>query len=174
MLLTVCAGLLCGCSESGADKEICLIEDLPQVDFDTDSPVGQITRDVRVTQSFVSATDTITSVQLYGATYMRENTATINIRLELAENGDLIDSWIIDSSEMEDNTVITLDVHADSPLNVDLKDKECLIVIESPDGEPESSPTFWMTQDDIYPEGQLTVGDYPQYNDLWFQVIGTN
>jgi hypothetical protein len=73
---------------------------------------------------------------------------------------------------MEDNSIIKLDVDTNGVGNHDLKEASCIIVIESPDGEPDLSPTFWMTEEDVYPDGNLTIGDYAQYNDLWFQVVG--
>lgn len=158
---------------SVSEDELLLIADLPRVDFDLDSPVGQITQGMTVTQSFVPATDRITGIWLYGATYKRDNTATINVRIEDVTDGITISSWNIDSAEMEDNSIIRLDVpDGGEDSGISLNGKECLIVIESPDGEPEASPTFWMTQTDIYPEGELSINGYEQYNDLWFQVVG--
>ena len=201
VLLALC--LLCSCGAAGASDEILLIDEMAQIDFDIDYPVGQITKGVTVKQDFVSNADVISQIWLYGATYMRDNTATVNVSLykvrdaafddadgeqsqSLSDSngsesgssasssayGDLIDSWVIDSSKMEDNSIIKLDVDSDGAYNHDLKGASCIIVIESPDGEPDLSPTFWMTEEDVYPDGHLTIGDYAQYNDLWFQVVG--
>ena len=166
---------LAGCGAGGND-EIVLIDDMAQVDFDIDYPVGQITRDVTVTQSFVSNSDVITQLWLFGATYMRDNTATIEVALDLTDDSGVpvtsIARWTIDSSGMEDNSIIKLDVDPAGPDNHDLCGKSCLITITSPNGEPELSPTFWMTEEDVYPDGSLSINGYAQYNDLWFQVTG--
>lgn len=169
--------ILTACGAAGSSGEILLIDEMAQIDFDIDYPVGQITKGVTVKQDFVSNADVISQIWLYGATYMRDNTATVNVSLykmgdAASSYGDLIDSWVIDSSRMEDNSIIKLDVDTNGTVNHDLKGTPCIIVIESPDGEPDLSPTFWMTEEDVYPDGHLTIGDYAQYNDLWFQVVG--
>ncbi len=160
-----------------------LIDKTAQVKFDIDFPVGQITKDVTVEQDFVSNADTITQIRVYGATYKRENTATVIIRLlrspadapqdVLPERSAMIPvmEWTIDSSEMKDNKIIKLDVDPGED-NAGLNGIRCLIEITSPDGEPELSPTFWMTEEDVYPDGHLVLNGYEQYNDLWFQVVG--
>ena len=171
--------ILTACGAAGSPDEILLIDEMAQIDFDIDYPVGQITKGVTVKQDFVSNADVISQIWLYGATYMRDNTATVNVSLykmgdgaSASSYGELIDSWVIDSSGMEDNSIIKLDADTGGAVNHDLKGASCIIVIESPDGEPDLSPTFWMTEEDVYPDGNLTIGDYAQYNDLWFQVVG--
>lgn len=178
---------LTGC---GGPKAVHLIDNLPEVNFDVDYPVGQITKDVTVTQSFISNCNQIDSIQLYGATYIRQNTATVQVRVLLTEQvGDLqgkeLARFVLDSALMQDNSIIELafgdgaeqapcvvDAFCDKALNTKLSGKPCLIEITSPDGEPDFSPTFWMTEEDIYADGVLTVGGFEQYNDLWFQVKG--
>lgn len=172
-----------------------LIENLCEVRFEVDYPVGQITKDVTVTQDFVSGTDSLTALDLLGATYTRENTATIQVSLS-KEDGTVISSWSFDSADMEDNTVIEfvaakeddglpegLDTddktvifadNVDEAANDGLDGEKCIITISSPDGEPDKSPTFWMTEDDNYPDGCLNIAGYDQYNDLWFQIYGNN
>ena len=177
IMLLILSVILTACGAAGASDEILLIDEMAQIDFDIDYPVGQITKGVTVKQDFVSNADVISQIWLYGATYMRDNTATVNVSLykmgdAASSYGDLIDSWVIDSSKMDDNSIIKLDVDSDGAYNHDLKGASCIIVIESPDGEPDLSPTFWMTEEDVYPDGHLTIGDYAQYNDLWFQVVG--
>ena len=163
MALTACG------SSSGTDG-ILLIDEMAQIDFDIDYPVGQITSGVIVTQDFISNADTIKQVWLYGATYMRDNTATVEVRLYVNDD-KLLTSWTIDSAQMEDNSIIKLDVPA-SDLNTGLNGAHCLIEISSPDGEPDLSPTFWMTEENVYPDGHLSINGYQQYNDIWFQVVG--
>ncbi|MCR5595438.1 MAG: hypothetical protein K6G12_06295 [Lachnospiraceae bacterium] len=194
-LCVLCSFILAltGCGAAGGPDEIELIDEMSQIDFDIDYPVGQITQGVIVTQDFVSNAPIITQIWLYGATYMRENTATVDVVLfcdkgsapagedETGKDGEKGDStkdgmtqlatWTIDSSKMEDNSIIKLDV-PESELNMDMNGVHCLIEISSPDGEPEKSPTFWMTEEDVYPDGSLGINGYAQYNDLWFQVIG--
>ena len=167
--------LLTGCGSGSADDGITLIDEMSQIDFDIDYPVGQITKEVTVTQDFISNADVISQVWLYGATYMRENTATIKVRLYHGTpdetDASMLAEWTIDSSTMEDNSIIKLDV-PDSEKNTGLTGEHCLIEISSPDGEPDLSPTFWMTEEDVYPDGHLGISGYEQYNDLWFQVVG--
>lgn len=162
-----------------------LIEELPEVNFDVDYPVGQITAGVTVSQKFISVTDQINSISLYGATYTRDNTATVNVEL-LNQEEQIIATWVIDSSLMQDNQIILLPVGeygetvdkcvmsttCDEKINRDLKGKELMIRISSPDGQPDLSPTFWMAEENIYADGCLNVAGYDQYNDLWFQVEG--
>ena len=187
-IMLICLVLyLTGC---GGPKFVQLIDDLPEVNFDVDYPVGQITKDVTVTQSFISNCNEIDSIQLYGATYIRQNTATVLVRVLLPEQtGDIqgkeLARFTLDSALMQDNSIIELalgdgaeqdpcvvEVVCDKTLNTKLSGKPCLIEITSPDGEPDLSPTFWMTEDDIYADGVLSVGGFEQYNDLWFQVKG--
>mgnify|MGYP006988832880 CR=1 FL=1 len=175
LLTSVLSVVLTACVAGGSGETV-LIDDMAQVDFDIDYPVGQITRDVTVTQGFVSNSDVITQLWLFGATYMRDNTATIEVALDLTDDSGApvtpIARWTLDSSEMEDNSIIRLDVDPAGSDNHDLHGKSCLITITSPDGEPELSPTFWMTEEDVYPDGNLSINGYAQYNDLWFQVTG--
>ena len=181
VIKSVCAALFlcmltgCGGSDS-ADGGIMLIDEMAQIDFDIDYPVGQITKEVTVTQDFISNANVLKQIWLYGATYMRENTATIQVRLYHGDTPGEADTvmlaeWTIDSSTMEDNSIIKLDV-PESEKNTGLSGEHCLIEISSPDGEPDLSPTFWMTEEDVYPDGHLGISGYEQYNDLWFQVVG--
>ena len=167
---------LSGCGGEGANNDtILLIDEMAQIDFDIDYPVGQITKGVTVTQDFISNADKLVRIWLYGATYMRDNTATVDIRLyhcgESDDDGTLIAEWSVDSSTMEDNSIIKLDV-PESEQNAALSGERCMIEISSPDGEPDLSPTFWMTEEDAYPDGHLGINGYEQYNDIWFQVEG--
>lgn len=169
-----------------------LIENLCEVRFEVDYPVGQITKDVTVTQNFINKTNSIVTLDLLGATYKRDNTATVDIEL-LVEDESLA-HWSVASEEFEDNVVMEFvlgdesaasDFSLDSDeknlfyadmvngeLNSNLVGKECKIIISSKDGEPDLSPTFWMTEDNNYPDGCLNIAGYDQYNDLWFQVYG--
>ena len=180
VIKSVCAvlilAILTGCGSGSADSGIMLIDEMSQIDFDIDYPVGQITKEVTVTQDFISNADVITQIWLYGATYMRDNTATIKVRLNHISSTDesdkdMLAEWTIDSSTMQDNSIIKLDVPT-SEKNTGLNGEHCLIEIFSPDGEPDLSPTFWMTEEDVYPDGHLGISGYEQYNDLWFQVVG--
>lgn len=166
MIFALC---LTSCGSASGTDGILLIDEMAQIDFDIDYPVGQITSGVVVTQDFISNADTIRQIWLYGATYMRDNTATVEIKLYASDS--LISSWTINSAEMEDNTIIKLDV-PDSDTNTGLNGAQCLIEISSPDGEPDLSPTFWITEEDVYPDGHLSINGYQQYNDIWFQVVG--
>ena len=187
--MTLIFMVLCmtGC---GGSKPVQLMDHLPEVNFDVDYPVGQITKDVTVTQSFISNCNKIDSIQLYGATYIRQNTATILVKILLLEQvgdtrGKEIAEFTLDSALMQDNSIVELfledaaeqdpcvvETVCDKTLNVNLSGKPCLIEITSSDGEPDLSPTFWMTEEDIYADGVLSVGGFEQYNDLWFQVKG--
>ena len=175
-----------------------LIENLCEVRFEVDYPVGQITRDVTVSQDFISGTDSLVALDLLGATYKKDNTATIQVTLSVEEGEEFKDiaKWSLDSSVMEDNTVMEfvladevgnvpdgLDTdekmvfyteQLDSSLNHELAGRRCMITISSPDGEPDLSPTFWMTEDNNYPDGCLNIAGYDQYNDLWFQIYGVD
>lgn len=183
-----------------------LIENLCEVRFEVDYPVGQITKDVRVSQDFVCKTDSILALDLLGATYKRDNTATIDVELmaDIEGNADdnqssddnwtVLAKWSLDSAMMQDNTVMEFvlgdesavsdvsldmdekmvfyaDTYADD-INTDLVNKRCKLVISSEDGEPDMSPTFWMTESNNYPDGCLNIAGYDQYNDIWFQIYG--
>jgi len=176
-----------GIIREGEDTE--LIDNLPEVNFDVDYPVGQITSGVCVSQSFISNCDVIDAVSLYGATYTRDNTATVDVELLYGDTDDenVIAKWKLDSSLMSDNTVINLPlseeitegvdacisaIEYNADVNTDLSDVPMKIRISSPDGMPDKSPTFWMTEENIYEDGCLNVAGYDQYNDLWFQIFG--
>jgi len=185
VILNIIMLTACGNNTTGA-----LIDEVPIPDFAHDTPVGEITSSAMVDQNFVSPFSKIDSIDLYGATYMRENTGTVEV--SIYTSGDksdetirtkevsdllLIANWKLDASAFEDNTLISLlvddaDTYEES-YNKKLKGKECLIVISSPDCEAGSSVTFWSTQEDVYEDGCVRIGGYEQYNDLWFNVYGT-
>lgn len=193
VMICLCGIILTGCN-LGKTK---LIRKVPSVKTQVDYPVGQITKDVVVAQSFVSNSNVITDVKLFGATYMRDNTANIEIKIyaapdvttgdevitarpETYADYDLVAQWNIKSSEMADNEIIALSIE-DSVLdenasksNNNLLNKRCVLEISSPDGEPDMSPTFWMAEDDFYDKGCLSIAGYDQYNDIWFQVLGVD
>lgn len=178
ILIGLIGCVICGC----ASKEPSPLFDTPQTpDFEHDTPVGEITSENTVYQTFISSFNTIDRLELYGATYKRENVGTVRIEIfasdlenikEAADN-DLISvaSWDLDVSNFEDNTVITLDAVSNSQVPK-LSNKHCMIKISSNDCVPGSAITFWTTQENFYPDGAVNIGGYDQYNDLWFNVYG--
>ena len=188
VLIMVAMLMLGGCGKSS--EQVALIDSLPEIDFDTDYPVGPITPGITITQSFVSGCDEITDFELYGATYKRQNTAILEVRLMVLEEagqteGAELAHFTIDSSKMEDNAVITfalnadkenssciIDSNIDATLNKKLMNRPCLIEITTSDGIPDECPTLWMTEENIYDDGAFGMDGYEMYNDLWFQVNG--
>lgn len=175
---------------SGTSKSVKLIEDVPTPDFAHDTPVGEITSMAVVDQNFVSNCNSIEAIELFGATYIRENEGTVLVSLYMVDEAPdenirnleyddykLIAQWQIDASKMEDNTLVSLKVAEaniyKADVNTKLKDKPCLISITSPDSKPGSSVTFWTTQEDVYPNGCVRITGFEQYNDLWFNVHGS-
>ena len=190
--IALAALVLSGC---GKQEEVILVQNLTTLDFAHDTPVGEITQDSSADQTFISNCDNITSIDLYGATYMRQNSGTVEVTIYTTSDSDIraieneklqkIAKWTLDAAQFEDNKIITLNVdeaEANDSLvisyeinpkaNKGLLGKQCMIKLSSPDCKPGSSVTFWTTQEDVYPDGCVRIGGYEWYNDLWFQVYG--
>lgn len=172
--------LLCSCEQTSDVQS--MFEDLKVPDFELDYPVGEINQSNIVTQNFISPFDSLSSLELYGATYKRQNKGTVDICLYVSQDNTpiremniddlaLIYSWSLNAEDFEDNTLISLPIDASS-LNHKLKGHECLITISSSDSVSGEAVTFWSTPDDYYPEGCLQISGFDQYNDLWFNIKG--
>jgi hypothetical protein len=124
-------------------------------------PVGEIIKGGVVTQTFKAEHDKLSAVSVKLATYARANDTSVKLAL-LADDGTEIATQTIDGKYLPDNTFHTFRF----PAIAVSKDKTYQIRISAPDGKPGNAITAWMSETDIYPEGQLTVNGITMPNDL--------
>lgn len=138
-----------------AYSKIGLVLDMSQ------KPVGEITKDRIVTQSFKAEQDKLCAISVKLATYARTNDSKLKIVL-LSDDGAEIATQIVDGKQLLDNTF-----HAFRfPVIMNSKNKRFQISISSPDGKQGNAITAWMSESYNYPEGHLSVNGVTIPGDL--------
>jgi hypothetical protein len=129
--------------------------------------VGEISKGVKVTQSFVVSENNFSGVRLILATYARENSSFVNFNITDGA-GKVVHSEGIAAAKIEDNLPFALafDPQAYSA------GKEYTVTITS-SGGPGSSITAYASAEDSIPGGVLVVGGAPQAGDLSLVVYFT-
>lgn len=130
-------------------------------------PVGEIVSEVLVSQSFNSDEENLLGFSLQLATYARENTSTLIIKLIDATTNKTIETWNLKGIDIQDNTY--KDLIFSNPLN-NVKDHTFIIQISSIDATYGNAITIWSSSEDYYTNGSLFINDIKQNGDISFKV----
>ena len=144
-------------------------------------PVGEIIDEIKVTQTFVpTCPRQIAEIDLMMATYARQNTRSVIIRIT-DDLGNVVYEEIILATAIKNNDFYRMFVQI--PVNKEMK--PYTISITSPGSKPGDASTVWSAAQDIYSDGSAFVngkelsGDLVfRYNciqpvlELWFQPDG--
>jgi hypothetical protein len=128
------------------------------------TPVAEIVKGVRVTQTFEVYEDNFSALSLQLATYARENSSFVEFSI-FDQSGTLIHSEKIEARSVLDNSwfAIIFEPQADS------RNKEYSLVITS-GSEAGSAITAYSSLEDSIPEGSLDVSGVSQVGDLALHV----
>ena len=131
------------------------------------SPVGELTKNLPIRQTFATPHDDLCGVALFMATYGRPNASTLTIRVMQAEGEKALKTFQIDSSKLINNAWLLLPIE---PVPAS-KDKAFWVDIQG-DGEPASSPTVWMNPQATFAEsrGKLFIKAKESPGSLCFQL----
>ena len=132
--------------------------------INADKPVGELTKGVIVTQSFVAEADGLRKIDVLAATYARKNFG--KIKVEVFENKkQLILTKELDVSKITDNGYLSILI----PKQLESKGKSYKISFTSIDGIPGNAITFWENSTNPYPNGEARLGNQ-ELGDLCFNL----
>ncbi len=137
--------------------------------IEPNAPIGEITKDLYVKQSFVSPIDYIDSISLNFATYGRINSGNISILLLDGDNNKILYDWQLDISKIDDNSFVNLEL--DEPLKGVL-DKKIFIEVKSDTSISGNAVTLWYNNSETHNEMKLYVKDEEILGTLCFKVKG--
>lgn len=123
----------------------------------TQQPTPEITSSVRLTQTFAGSDDGLTSVQLFFGTYMRRNTADVEVTIT-DETGGTVLQTDLPAASIADNayhTIVFDRVQRSRGVVYE-------VTITSPEGRPGNAFTAWTGNCDCYPEGDFAINGVVQ------------
>ncbi|MNW42155.1 hypothetical protein D3C74_193180 [compost metagenome] len=132
--------------------------------IDSEVPIGEITEEVIVEQTFIAQADNLSSIQIYFGTYNRLNTS--NIEVILTNGSQTYLSEKISVENIKDNSFHKFDFTRIT----DSKGKKYSLIIKS-DGKPGNSVTIWSTRSSAYDNGELFINNIRINSDLKFQTL---
>jgi Na+-transporting methylmalonyl-CoA/oxaloacetate decarboxylase gamma subunit len=123
----------------------------------TDEPTPEITSSLRVSQTFIATDNDLTEVQVFLATYARENTATLVMTLR-DESGSIVARGEAGQQTIANNAYhpFIFDRIADS------LGETYEVTLTSPNGKTGNAFTAWTGNCDCYPAGELSITGTPQ------------
>lgn len=131
-------------------------------------PVGAITADVRVSQTFHATEADLSEVAIMLATYGRRNHVSLVFSLWSDPPGGEPIRTITVSPDMIADNAYQFFQFAPVP---DSAGKNFILTLESPSATPENSFTAWLGECDCYPEGRVYLnGDELPERDLAFRL----
>ncbi len=131
-------------------------------------PVGAITADVRVSQTFRATEANLSEVAIMLATYGRRNHVSLVFSLSSdPPDGEPLRTVTVPPGAIADNAYHSFPF---APLT-DSAGKSFTLTLESPQATPEDSFTAWLGECDCYPEGRAFLnGDELPQRDLAFRL----
>ncbi len=130
-------------------------------------PVGKITVDRPVSQTFISRAETFSAFELRFATYGPMNRADVVVLLSNTE-GNVLAEWEIGPESLFDNAWYRFSL----PTVANTRGNTYNIHIRSPETDPDDAVSLWHAfKQDAYPSGALTIGNEQQAGDLSFRVF---
>jgi hypothetical protein len=129
-----------------------------------DRPIGELTKGMTVTQSFLAEIDGLRKINVLAATYARKNSGTIKIEIYIKKEKPILIKEI-DVSKIADNDYVSIDI----PKQAKSKGKSYVISITSVDGIPGNAITFWENSTNPYLNGEARIG-IQKLGDLCFAL----
>lgn len=131
------------------------------------SPVGEITKDVSVRQTFEAPQEGLAGISLFMATYGRQNDSNLTINIYQADGAKVLKTYTIGASKLINNSWLLLTFEAVNRS----KGKAFWIDIKG-NGESGRSPTVWMNAGSTFAEsrGKFFVNGKERAGSLCFQV----
>jgi hypothetical protein len=140
-------------------------EFFPKTNISPQVPTGELVRGTRFTQTFVSECAGMSRLDLYLATYARDNSSSVTIRLTDTETHHRVFERIISGSDIADDQWHKF---AFEPVP-DSKYKQYRIVMIGLDGQPGNAITIWRSTADVILGGETFINDIPIDADLVFR-----
>ena len=118
-----------------------------------DKPVGELTKDLVVSQSFIAELNGLRKIDVLAATYARGNSG--KVKIEVYEvNKETIFSEIRDVSKINDNSNISILI----PNQPYSKSRNYVMTFTSIDGVPGNAITLWENSTNPYRNGEARIG----------------
>ncbi len=120
----------------------------------SDRPVGEITPQFAVGQSFVPNHNRLSGVAVMMATWNRVNNCDVGLHLRLEGTDHDISTQQLKCSAIQDNSWVRFDF---TPIK-DSRGKKFVFLVESPNAAPGNAVTIWMASvQGIYADGSLLL-----------------
>lgn len=139
--------------------------DVSQVNADI--PIGEITKEIQVEETFLANRNNLSAIQVFFATYNRTNTSNLEFFL-FDDSNKMYMNRSISSKEIIDNSFL----HLEFPKIPNSKNKKFRLIIKS-DGTAGNSVTIWSTKSSSYQDGELIINGERTGGDLKFQTLST-
>ena len=138
--------------------------------FQNTEPVGELTKDMPVRQTFEALNDNLAGVSIYVATYARRNDSILTIGIFRADENKALKTYTIHASKLTNNSWLLLPLE---PVK-ESKGKAFWIDIKG-SGTQGNSPTVWMNSGSTFAEsrGKLFVNAKEIPGSLCFQLYFT-
>jgi len=154
-MLTLILLLLAGCTVGGIDVE----------QEQASGLAGELLGGHSFGQTFAPQYDGLYRIDLYTATYARENTHPVLFRVKVAPDaGEDLMRLELPAAQISNSgpTVITF------PPLAGTAGKTLYFSVESPGSVPGDAITVYRQEEDLYPDGQMFMDDQPAGGDLAF------
>ncbi len=126
---------------------------MERYDYGESEPLVPITKDVKIKQEFLSCSNRMTGLEIQFATYGRQNSSDLSVKLTEAETGRILFEETLSAGNLKDNQYKKFDFK-ELP---DSGDKKYIISIES-DAAEENAATVWSGNGQ-YENTALFMGD---------------
>jgi hypothetical protein len=131
------------------------------------STVGEILDSNEISQTFIAPMNNLSGFSVKFGTYARNNSGDITIGIRRNAGGSSIYETTVQASSIADNQYYDFKF---PPLKYS-KGNSYLIYINSNGGQPGSSLTAYISEEDIYSSGDLFVNGVKRQGELTFKVI---
>ncbi|MGJ7910809.1 DUF2142 domain-containing protein [Neobacillus sp. LXY-1] len=132
-----------------------------------DMTLGELTGNMKLSQSFRVEENTFSRVQLQFGTYGRKNHGTLLFTLKEQKSGKMISRQKLSLSKLPD----VKNFYIDFPPVHQAKGKGYIVSLEGHHLQSGNTVTLWRSAKDSYKNGSLTINGKKQPGDLFFKVL---
>lgn len=132
-------------------------------------PLGEITGEVTVKQSFLAKHNGLSSIEVLLATYKRsfqDKPPDIEFSIIDKSSNSLVEEVTVGASHINDNQYFTIEFE---PIN-NSEGRTFELVISSPNSEPGNAITAWVSVEKLYYNGSLFVNNHILEGDLFINI----